>query len=77
MNLVELIADDSEQRDAPCRFGNIIVGHACYCHHRKGPRKCPIWQQYGEHDKARWHTSECRMFETADGAKPTQKSDNP
>lgn len=63
MNLVEMIAD--EQRPAPCRFGNIVEGHACYCHHPHGPRKCPIWRAYGEHAE-RWHDDEqrggCRFF---------------
>lgn len=63
MNLVELIAD--EQRSAPCRFGNIVEGHACYCHHPHGPRKCPIWRALGEHAEG-WHDDEqrggCRFF---------------
>jgi hypothetical protein len=53
MNLVELVED--EQHPSPCRHGNIVDGHACYCHHGQGPRKCPIWRHYGEHDLTRWH----------------------
>ena len=54
MNLVELIDDD--QHPAPCRHGNIVDGHACYCHHPAGdaPRKCPIWRNYGEHKLEHW-----------------------
>lgn len=54
MNLVELIDDD--QHPAPCRHGNIVDGHACYCHHPAGdtPRKCPIWHDYGEHKLEHW-----------------------
>lgn len=54
MNLVELIDDD--QHEAPCKHGNIVSGHACYCHHDspRAHRKCPIWRNYGEHDLTKW-----------------------
>mgnify|MGYP007089917719 CR=1 FL=1 len=52
INLVELL--DEEQHPSPCRFGNIVDGHACYCHHDNGPRKCPIWRNFGEHDLSKW-----------------------
>lgn len=71
MNLIEMAADD--QHDSPCVYGNIVDGHACYCHHPDGPRKCPIWKYYGEHDRERWHDrgnwdnddwdGGCRLFE--------------
>jgi hypothetical protein len=68
MNLVEMIADD--QHDAPCKHGNIVDGHACYCHHEspQAPRKCPIWRNYGEHDntkwqKGAWDDGKCPLFE--------------
>ena len=71
MNLVELI--DDNQHDAPCKHGNIVDGHACYCHHPQGLRKCPIWRNYGEHDLTKWHNKGdwnkdgweggCRYFE--------------
>lgn len=69
MNLVELAAD--EQHPSPCRFGNIVDGHACYCHHEQGPRKCPVWRSYGEqadkwHNRGDWDKDEwnggCRLF---------------
>jgi len=53
MNLVELC--DPYQHDSPCRHGNIVNDHACYCHHPQGLRKCPIWRNYGEHDLTKWH----------------------
>ena len=53
MNLVEMIAD--EQYPSPCKYGNIVRGHACYCHHEMGLRKCPIWRNYGEEDSSKWH----------------------
>ena len=54
MNIVELCTDD--QHDAPCKFGNIVDGHACYCHADSpdAPRKCPIWRNHGEHDLTKW-----------------------
>ena len=75
VNLVELIAD--EQHPSPCKYGNIVDGHACYCHHPDtGVRKCPIWRWHGE-DLAAWHSngdwdsdnweSGCKWFERADG----------
>lgn len=53
MNIVELI--DPDQHLSPCRHGNIVSGHACYCHHEKGPRKCPVWRNYGEKNLSKWH----------------------
>jgi hypothetical protein len=35
-------------------FGLIVDGHACYCHHYYGPRKCPVWRMYGE-QADKWH----------------------
>jgi hypothetical protein len=48
-NLVEFAASDDEQSQAPCKWGNIVEGHACYCHAdhwKEGPRKCPIWRNF-------------------------------
>ncbi len=53
MNLVELLSNNNQQ--SPCVHGNISDSHACYCHHPSGPRKCPIWRNYGIADLARWH----------------------
>lgn len=43
-NLVELIADDNEQsQNQPCVYGNLVEGHAVYCHNHTwadAPRKC-------------------------------------
>ncbi len=57
LNLVEALADDEAMLPAPCRHGNIVEGHACYCHVEDpaAPRKCPIWRHYGAHDASRWH----------------------
>lgn len=52
LNIVELIGE--AQHPSPCRFGNIVDDHACYCHHEQGPRKCPVWRNYGE-DLDKWH----------------------
>lgn len=64
-NLVELIADD-EQRPAPCAWGNIVVGHACYCHNdewSEGPRKCPIYRQFGDSDLTKWVRRDWELVE--------------
>jgi len=75
-NVIELL-DDGEK--APCRFGNIVPGHACYCHNDQwadGPRKCPIWRNFGV-SKERWFGKEgafddlpyeggCPRFESSD-----------
>lgn len=51
-NFVEAVAD--EQVPAPCVHGNIVVDHACYCHHEQGPRKCPIWRNYTLCEPDKW-----------------------
>lgn len=56
MNIVELFADN--QHASPCLHGNIVDGHACYCHHPERCRKCPIWRHWGESDLAKWHKRE-------------------
>jgi len=57
-NLVEMFSQENDQHQSPCKHGNIVAGHACYCHSKAkaAPRKCPIWQQYGENDLTRWHS---------------------
>jgi hypothetical protein len=55
MNLVEMISD--EQEPSPCIWGNVVVGHACYCHHDDGPRKCRLYWGGVEEMKT------CDMFE--------------
>jgi len=64
-NLVELCADDDEQEASPCKFGNIVSGHACYCHKdnwEDGPRKCPIWRSFGT-EPSKWHQREWPLTE--------------
>lgn len=43
--LVLAIAQDEEIIPSPCAFGTIVKGHACYCGHEDGPRKCPKWSR--------------------------------
>jgi hypothetical protein len=62
-NIVELAAAacEDEQKVAPCKWGNIVVGHACYCHKddwAEKPRKCPIWRNFGTSDLSKWHQRE-------------------
>lgn len=56
MNLVEIATEESSA--APCEHGNIVNGHACYCHAQNAaaPRKCPIWRNFGE-DDTKWHAN--------------------
>ena len=61
-NLVEVFANAEDMRPAPCRHGNIVEGHACYCHHMDGPYKCPLWFRYTEAVEY-WNKNECRFFE--------------
>ena len=63
INLVELTSEDDEQMQAPCKYGNIVIGHACYCHHESpdAPRKCPIWRN-GED----WNKNNCEFYEDFD-----------
>jgi len=64
INLVEMIAEPNENQPAPCRHGNIIMGHACYCHNAEAPyRKCPIWRHFGTSDLAEWNTENCEWFQ--------------
>lgn len=70
-NLVEWFVEEDEQKQAPCQHGNIVVGHACYCHHPSpdAPRKCPVYRRYGEYPRA-WKKMKliCKLAEpyTAD-----------
>jgi len=62
-NIVELIAE--EQQEAPCKHGNIVVGHACYCHldeWEEGPRKCPIYRNFGG-EKSKWIKREWELID--------------
>lgn len=65
-NIVELAADQDEQKPAPCKWGNIVVGHACYCHKddwKEGPRKCPVYRNFGDSDLSKWHKREWELVE--------------
>jgi hypothetical protein len=55
MNLVEIFAGEENSHASPCGYGNIVNGHACYCHNDNCPSKCPIWRKYGELDLSKWH----------------------
>lgn len=62
LNWVELM---SGTEPAPCAYGAVVEGHACYCHHRLGPRKCHVWRN-GLH----WTKENCELFERTDETKP-------
>ena len=56
VNLVEFMCEPCEIEPCECLHGNIVSGHACYCHHEAGPRKCPQWQNAEPY-------SECDLYE--------------
>jgi hypothetical protein len=55
INLTEMMFGE-ELRQSPCKYGFELDGHACYCHHKDGYRKCPQWRN-GEPYK------ECELYE--------------
>lgn len=62
LNIVEMVADESSFNQ-PCRFGNLVEGHAVYCHNDAwvdSPRKCRrTWYTGGE-----VRDEDCPGFET-------------
>jgi hypothetical protein len=76
MNLVELCAEDDEQKPSPCEFGNIVIGHSCYCHHENGPRKCHVWRMHGD-GPIGWDEKACPMFKKASNATSHQAGASP
>lgn len=65
-NIVESAAEDDEQSQAPCKYGNIVEDHACYCHDdawKEGPRKCPVWRHFGVLDPSKWFKREWELIE--------------
>jgi hypothetical protein len=51
-NFVEALAEEEEQGETPCAWGNLVEGHSVYCHNDdwlEGPRKCRrTWYTGGE-----------------------------
>ena len=43
----------------PCRFGDQCEGHACYCNHPDGPRKCRKSWYYGGEER----DQDCEYYE--------------
>ncbi len=60
-NLVELLDDEEQEFDQPCKFGNRVGGHAVYCHSKnpKAPRKCRNSWYYGKEHL----DSECPFYQ--------------
>ena len=75
INLVEMICDDDESGPSPCRHGNLVYGHACYCHHtaEDAPRKCPIWKYALPWERGEWDDDKCPFFESANSPLVTNK----
>ena len=72
-NLVEMCFD--EQKAAPCVHGNIVLGHACYCHADTPdtPRKCHIWRWHAEEQK-HWFKRKNPDFDPDKGCSFFQKN---
>ena len=65
INLVETVAGDDEQlSNQKCKYGNLIDGHAVYCHNKnpEAPRKCRYTWYYGENEKGK-QDEDCPLFE--------------
>jgi len=56
INIVEMMAGEDEIEPCPCKFGNIVSGHACYCHSEDAhsPRKCPVWRNGWDWKRLPW-----------------------
>lgn len=65
INVVEMVASEDEQGcRQPCRFGNLVEGHAVYCHNEGwlyAPRKC----------RRTWYTDGKVRDEDCPGFRPT------
>lgn len=69
-NLVEMIDDDPESGfNQPCRYGNLVAGHAVYCHNTEwpdAPRKC----------RRTWYTGGQKRDEDCPGFAPNAQKDS-
>jgi hypothetical protein len=65
MSLVEMVtSDDKQSFNQKCKFGNLVEGHAVYCHNEdlKAPRKCCHTWYYGNSKKG-YQDEDCPLFE--------------
>ena len=65
INLVEMVAGDDEQSfNQKCKYGNLVDGHAVYCHNEspEAPRKCRHTWYYGKNEKG-CQDEDCPLFE--------------
>lgn len=58
INIVEILADE-ESEGTSCKWGNLFVGHACYCHHPDNSRKCRQYRNNKPYE-------ECELYELVD-----------
>lgn len=65
-NIVEFVAED--QHPSPCKHGNIVDGHACYCHAdtEETGRKCHIYRAVGESDLTKWYKRDLEEWRNGD-----------
>ena len=62
-NLVEVIFGDGPNFNQPCKYGNLVEGHAVYCHNDNWldrPRKC----------RRTWYTGGQERDEDCEGYAP-------
>lgn len=59
-NIVEMVSDEEQAFDQPCKHGNRVGGHSVYCHSEKaGYRKCFYrWESQRRHE-----ANECGGYE--------------
>jgi hypothetical protein len=69
MNIVEML-DDTSCFNQKCKFGNLVEGHAVYCHseHPRAPRKCRHTWYFGEKEaeKLKLRDEDCPYYEPND-----------
>ena len=67
-NLVEASSADSSNFNQSCKYGNLVDGHAVYCHNdgwKEAPRKC----------RRTWYTGGVTRDEDCEGFSPNSASD--
>lgn len=77
LSLMELVTEDEQQSfNQRCRFGNLIEGHAVYCHceNPESPRKCRQTWYFGEKAKGR-QDEDCKFFEANPNYKKQKESE--
>jgi hypothetical protein len=53
MNSLVEVSEDT--KPSPCKYGNIVPGHACYCNHPEAYRKCPQWRNDEPYEECEYY----------------------